>query len=327
MNDILKELMYLTKQKDYFKIKELLYSTDKSIKGPLFENYLATLFKGNGFIATLNGKKGDGGADILLSKADNPSKILWIIQAKNQKTPLGENEILSEIIKYENKSKKIYKDSVFKIISLTGYTQYQEEFNQLDVALDDFDYIKQLIDNYSSDTTKLKLMLPDLKPHNKWSYNQAVELFKNHNKVTVPNATGTGKSYIVAQFLYDYINKNKIILAPNKEILEQQLSICPWSKKNTIYMTYSKLINEIDSDLFKSKRFDFIVLDELHRTGAKKWGESVEKLLSYNPNAKVLALSATPVRNLDNNRNMINELTDGIHTKPLTLFDAISRDI
>ena len=80
---ILKELIDLTYRKESFLIKEKLQNVDKLIKGRIFEEYLAFLFEGNGYIATINGGSHDGGADILLSRLDNPNKVVWIIQAKN----------------------------------------------------------------------------------------------------------------------------------------------------------------------------------------------------------------------------------------------------
>ena len=70
IKNILKELKELTYQKKIYLIKEKLNLIDKLIKGRVFEEYLAFLFEGNGYIATINGGSHDGGADIILSKPD-----------------------------------------------------------------------------------------------------------------------------------------------------------------------------------------------------------------------------------------------------------------
>ena len=53
--NILNELKELTYKKKVYLIKEKLNLIDKLIKGKVFEEYLAFLFEGNGYIATING--------------------------------------------------------------------------------------------------------------------------------------------------------------------------------------------------------------------------------------------------------------------------------
>ena len=63
MKELLEQLKELIINKEYSKIKLMLEITDKYIKGKLFEEFLAMLFQGNGFIATIKGGAFDGGAD------------------------------------------------------------------------------------------------------------------------------------------------------------------------------------------------------------------------------------------------------------------------
>lgn len=323
MQNKVNELKKLTILKDYQTIKDILINEDSTKKGPLFEEYIKMLYEGQGYIATIVGGKNDGGADILLAKPHNPNKIIWVIQCKNRKDLLNEDTIAYEILKYENKAKKKYPSSSYKLISLSGYTDCMDIFRDLDVSLEDFEYVKLLIDNYNPDKSIETIILPDLKPHNRWSYKEAYMLLNKYLRVSIPNATGTGKSYIIAQFLYDYLGKKVLVLSSSKDCLKAIKKVSFWAKPYTCYMTYSKLSKRktFDND------FDLIVLDEMHRVGAKEWGRGVTTLLNMNKNAKVVALSATPIRHLDNQRNMIEELTDGIHTKPLMLFDCIARGI
>ena len=72
---------------------------------------------------------------------------------------------------------------------------------------------------------------------------------------------------------------------------------------------------------------DYIILDEFHRCGATQWGGGVERLRAMYPNAKVLGLSATSIRYLDNQRDMAWELFDGNIASELTLGEAIARGI
>ena len=57
-----------------------------------------------------------------------------------------------------------------------------------------------------------------------------------------------------------------------------------------------------------SKQYGYIVLDELHRTGAKEWGDRLNTLLDNQPEStKVLGITATPRRDADG-INMANEV-------------------
>ena len=53
---------------------------------------------------------------------------------------------------------------------------------------------------------------------------------------------------------------------------------------------------------------EFIILDEAHRTGADTWWKKLQKYLERNNQAKVLAITATPERDVDQ-MNMMRELS------------------
>ena len=68
---------------------------------------------------------------------------------------------------------------------------------------------------------------------------------------------------------------------------------------------------------------DYIILDEFHRCGAREWSKKITLLLSNNPQAKVLGLSATPLRLLDGNRDMSEELFYGNVAHEISMKKAI----
>lgn len=76
-----------------------------------------------------------------------------------------------------------------------------------------------------------------------------------------------------------------------------------------------------------SETLDYIILDEFHRCGAEGWGKGVEMLLCAYPDAKVLGLSATHIRYLDNRRDMAEELFGGHIASRMELSEAVSRGI
>jgi len=58
---------------------------------------------------------------------------------------------------------------------------------------------------------------------------------------------------------------------------------------------YDTIANR-DDEWLKSLDLDFIIADEMHRAGAKTYGPKVKRLLELNPKAKVLAMTATYMR-------------------------------
>ena len=325
-NYILDKLKRMTYNREIYFIKDLLNKADREIKGKLFEEYLAFLFEGNAFIATVNGSSWDGGADILLSRKSNPNKVVWIVQAKNLNRPLSNPEIREELLKFEKESRLRYKCKYFMIISLNGYVERVNIFNKTNMSLEGFDYIEELINNFSEEDNG-QVLLPDLRPHNRYTYKEIKAILENKNRVAVPNATGTGKSFIILQLLFDYIKKDSILLAPTNEIIERMKRIAPWSSTRCKFYTYSKFSAMYNKGKLDDLKVDLIILDELHRTGALNWGKAVNYILDKNFEAKVVGLSATPIRFLDNNRDMISEVLDGVSTTPLSLSDAIVRRI
>ena len=94
---------------------------------------------------------------------------------------------------------------------------------------------------------------------------------------------------------------------------------------NIRFLTYAKLMH--NEDCIPKLNPSYIILDEFHRCGAMEWGRSVKLLLEIHPNAKVLGLSATNIRYLDNQRDMAQELFDGNIASELSLGEAIGRNI
>ena len=60
-------------------------------------------------------------------------------------------------------------------------------------------------------------------------------------------------------------------------------------------------------------------LENLEKSGAEAWGGGVQRLIVLYPEAKLLGLSATNIRYLDNQRDMADELFDGNVASEMTL--------
>ncbi len=76
-------------------------------------------------------------------------------------------------------------------------------------------------------------------------------------------------------------------------------------------------------EIMESLQPDYIFLDEMHRALAKEWSKGINVLLNMYPDAKVLGLSATPIRYLDKCRNVAEELFGGNLACDMSLSQAI----
>lgn len=174
-------------------------------------------------------------------------------------------------------------------------------------------------------------MAMQLFEHNKTAYKAAVKMLSERQKAAVIHPTGTGKSFIGFKLCED--NSDKIIcwLSPSRYIFQTQLENLAevsgdYQPENVKFYTYAKLMLLSDEEL-SAINPDYIIFDEFHRCGAELWGKGVSRFLQKYPDAKVLGLSATAIRYLDNQRNMTDELFDGNIASEMTLGEAIVRGI
>ena len=173
-------------------------------------------------------------------------------------------------------------------------------------------------------------MAIELFPHNEDAYLAALSMLRETGKAAVIHPTGTGKSFIGFKRCEDYPDKRICWLSPSEYIFRTQLENLAAANaeapENITFFTYARLMMMEDEELAAICP-DYIIQDEFHRIGAEKWGEGVQKLLTLYPDAKLLGLSATNIRYLDNQRDMAGELFDGNVASEMTLGEAIVRGI
>ncbi|HVU99606.1 MAG TPA: Helicase associated domain protein [Puia sp.] len=145
-----------------------------------------------------------------------------------------------------------------------------------------------------------------LYPHNQRAYDNAVEIFKEHNRTCIIHPTGTGKAVIIAKFIVSNPTARHLLLAPGEHIAAEVAKHTEGAEFS--FYNYNA---SLSNATFMAPLFDYIYLDEFHRVGAAKWGPQVLKLLAANPDAKVLGTTATHIRFLDDQRNMALELFKG----------------
>ena len=155
----------------------------------------------------------------------------------------------------------------------------------------------------------------ELREHNRKAVKELREVLKSSQHVCTMRATGTGKSYIIAELSKDY--KKVLIMAPSTFILEQQKRLIG-ERKGIEYVTYQKTITK---DYRVPTNLNAIFLDEFHRVGAEHWGEMVNRIIMGNPKAKVIGFTATTIRGLEG-RDMAMEVFDGNVISPLSLPEA-----
>ena len=171
-------------------------------------------------------------------------------------------------------------------------------------------------------------MAIELYKHNKKAYSNVLEHFETTNRTCVVHATGTGKSFISLKWLEDNKDRRCLFLAPTNAIIDQfkthiednGLSLSDFP--NLEFELYTNVNNRIADN-----KYDCIVMDEFHRCGAKEWSKGINKLLDNNEDAKVLGLSATPIRYLDDNRNMADEIFNGNIASEISIAEAIAMGI
>ena len=170
--------------------------------------------------------------------------------------------------------------------------------------------------------------------HNEKAYRAAVRMMEQYGKAAIVHPTGTGKSYIAFKLIEDNPEKIVIWLSPSEYIFKTQLDSLKkndpdLSLANLRFYTYAKLMCCTQAQLEKiaAQKPAYIILDEFHRAGAECWGESTVALLRLCQDAKLLGLTATNIRYLDNNRNMAEELFDGHVASEMTLGEAVVRGI
>ena len=139
------KLLTLTKQQHSLEIKLILESESTKKKGKLFENYLAELYRGNGWLVKVQGGRGDAGADLLIYHPKTPDKVSIIIQAKNFKNKLTFDNTRLELIKFEEQAAERYHCDEFSLFSINGYVKNAQKLAEFNMSLHSWEKIESLI--------------------------------------------------------------------------------------------------------------------------------------------------------------------------------------
>ncbi|KAI5305571.1 hypothetical protein KEM56_004015 [Ascosphaera pollenicola] len=173
-----------------------------------------------------------------------------------------------------------------------------------------------------------------------------------HN-LLVALPTGLGKTFIAATVMVNWYRWTKdaqiVFVAPTKPLVSQQAQACyniagiprsattiltgetgpglraqEWNTKRVFFMTPQTFIADLTTGIADPKRIVLLVVDEAHRaTGGYAYGEAVKFLERFNQSFRVLALTATPGKEVEG----VQEVIDNLRISKIEIRSEQSLDI
>ena len=168
--------------------------------------------------------------------------------------------------------------------------------------------------------------------YNRKTYDSLLYRLESHSRVAVVQCTGSGKGAIATKLITEgFQGYNILLLAPRNAILTNYLISFGVKSDDRIQLaTYQGICSSSKEELQGLAEFaDILILDEFHRCGAKEWGKAVRILIDgiEKHNGKIIGFSATPIRYLDAEKNMVDELFNGVKIEGVDLTSAIKKGI
>ena len=157
--------------------------------------------------------------------------------------------------------------------------------------------------------------------HNKPVYKRLKETLTNIKDTVIVTATGTGKSYLMDEYI-DEFDMKALIICPTIGMGED------WYKLSdrVSCITYHRFHKHVDEYIKNVNEYDIYIFDEAHRTGAKEWGKSINKFKDK-CNKPIVGLTATPIRYTDNCRDITIEMFDGSVVHGYSIKEALDEGI
>jgi superfamily II DNA or RNA helicase/HKD family nuclease len=159
-----------------------------------------------------------------------------------------------------------------------------------------------------------------------------------HNKGLVISATGTGKTFLSAFDVRSVQPERMLFIVHREQILQkamsdykkilgghnEQFGIFSGSSREIdrkyVFATIQTLSKQDNLDLFEREAFDYVLIDEVHKAGAK----SYQRVIDYFEPVFMLGMTATPERMDDFN---IYELFDYNIAYEIRLQEALEEDM
>lgn len=161
-----------------------------------------------------------------------------------------------------------------------------------------------------------------LMEHNKETYKRLCDVLENNNKCALVQATGTGKSYIAGKYIEEHA-ETALILVPTNAISDAWEELLAGTGKEIDIITYQAFAREPRNYL----DYDLVIADEMHHLGSDVWGKKFVETYLQSENHKIIGLTATEIRYLDNSRDMAEEIFENIRVDGCDLPAAINTGV
>lgn len=162
----------------------------------------------------------------------------------------------------------------------------------------------------------------ELLEHNKETYKRLCSVLEDNNKCALVQATGTGKSYIAGKYIEEHAN-TALILVPTNAIADAWRDLLSESEQEVDIITYQAFAKEPQNYL----DYDLVIADEMHHLGSDVWGKKFVETYLQSENHKIIGLTATEIRYLDNSRDMAEEIFENIRVDGCDLPTAINTGV
>lgn len=160
--------------------------------------------------------------------------------------------------------------------------------------------------------------------HNQKTYKNICRMYDDGiQRVAVVQPTGSGKSLLMAKLIEDNPKSNFFLLSTSHKINDQFKENLDEEMLKRLECNIYCNMPGMKHEEMETLQPDYILLDEMHRALAKEWSKGIKILLEMYPDAKILGLSATPIRYLDRCRNVVEELFNGNLACDMNLSQAI----
>ena len=206
--------------------------------------------------------------------------VTFIVKEVWNKEPVGLPEV-DRLYTEMQRIGEMYGCNQFRILAHGGYLPEALSFELHGLTVSDESYLEtgKHIELFS---------------HNEAAYRAIEEGFKTNRIGAVVQATGTGKSYLIARYIVNHSEDDIVVIAPNVTIIAEIKKAIGRTMPHVAYRTFQALV--LNRGTVGELKADHIIIDEFHHFGAEVWGKAVQEVIDNNPEARVLGMSATPIR-------------------------------
>lgn len=169
-------------------------------------------------------------------------------------------------------------------------------------------------------------------PHNEKAYQNLVTSLDEYPLAFIEHATGTGKTPLILKYLYVMMRMSRILFVSLHDemfdpLFGKQMKTLGMKRedfKKFETLIYHNLIKQDPRKLIEE--YDCFVFDEAHHCGAPKWSKIVEGIkeeVLKRKDKKMIGLTATGIRYLDNYMDVCEKFFDGHLASRLGVAEAI----